>query len=103
VLAYAPPELLVAGPRDRRADLYSTGAIAYALLAGRPPFAESSARERIRAILHEAPPPFPDKVRDGLPRGLAELVLRLMSKELDRRPSTAREAIDALDAAVPGA
>ncbi|MBI3724520.1 protein kinase [bacterium] len=101
VLAYAPPEVLVAGPCDRRADLYAAGAIAWAMLAGAPPFRRDSKRDGIRSILSETPGSLPAAVRAGLPRPLEDLVMRLLAREPDDRPADARAAIEELDAAVP--
>jgi serine/threonine-protein kinase len=101
VLAYAPPEVLVAGPCDPRADLYAAGAIAYAMLGGAPPFRWDSAREQLRSILAETPVPLPLSVRRALPEGLEGLVMSLLAREPDERPASAREAIDALDAILP--
>ncbi|MEZ0229177.1 MAG: serine/threonine-protein kinase, partial [Planctomycetota bacterium] len=98
VLAYAPPEVLVAGPCDHRADLYSAGAIVYAMLGGAPPFRWDSARERLRSILAETPVPLAASVVRSLPRGLEALVMRLLAREPRERPESARAAIEALDA-----
>ncbi len=100
VLAYAPPEVLVAGPCDQRADLYAAGAIAYALLAGAPPFRGDSRRERLRAILSETPAPLPRRIRSTLPPGLEDLVMGLLAREPNDRPRDARAAIAALDGVV---
>jgi serine/threonine protein kinase len=102
VLAYAPPEVLVAGPCDHRADLYAAGAIAYAMLGGAPPFRRDSARDKIRSILGETPRPLPAAVRPALPPGLEPLVMQLLASDPDARPANARAAIDALDAIVSG-
>ncbi|HZU98260.1 MAG TPA: serine/threonine-protein kinase [Planctomycetota bacterium] len=100
VLAYAPPEVLVADPCDHRADLYAAGAIAYAMLGGAPPFRWDVKRERMRSILGQTPVPLPAQVRARIPRELESLVMRLLAREPDDRPASARDAIDALDAIV---
>jgi serine/threonine-protein kinase len=101
VLAYAPPEILVAQPSNHRADLYAVGAIAYALLKGAPPFSGDTARDRLKAILSETPAPLPRSVVSQIPRGFEELVMALLGREPNDRPASAREAIEALDASLP--
>src|SRR5205807_3223750 len=101
VLAYAPPEVLLASPSDHRADLYGTGAIAYALLNGAPPFRGTTKGDRLKAILSETPAPLPRNILTQLPRGLEELVMALLARDPDDRPASAREAIERLDASLP--
>jgi serine/threonine protein kinase len=101
VLAYAPPEVLLAGPCDHRADLYATGAIGYALLNGAPPFDGSTKAHRLKAILSETPAPLPRSILSAVPRGLEELVMALLARDPEDRPASAREAIERLDASLP--
>jgi hypothetical protein len=101
VLAYAPPEVLVAGPCDARSDLYAAGAIAYAMLGGAPPFRWDSKRERLRSILAETPVPLAAAVRAAISPELEAFVMRLLAREPKLRPASAREAIDELDSLVP--
>src|SRR5262245_25386185 len=69
-LAYMSPEQIDAGPVDARSDLYALGLVFYELLAGRPPFQSSSPRELLNLQCTAAPPPLPESVRRGLPRGV---------------------------------
>ena len=52
------PEQAPATRVDARADLYAWGVVAYELLAGRPPFAETSAQQLIAAHVMEQPAPL---------------------------------------------
>jgi serine/threonine-protein kinase len=80
---------------DARSDLYSLGALAYFLLAGRPPFACPTAIQTLAAHLGEAPAP-PAHFRPGLPTDLEAVVLRCLEKDPDRRYATAAELDEAL-------
>ncbi|MCP4225541.1 MAG: serine/threonine protein kinase, partial [Actinomycetia bacterium] len=87
--AYAAPESMEspqsAGPR---ADLYSLGGTIYTTLTGSAPFAGSSLAAIMAAVMTKEPPPI---VRADVPRSLARLVMQLLSKKPQDRPSSARE------------
>jgi len=68
------------------ADLYSLGATLYHLLAGRPPFLPSP--NIIMEIFEDDPPPLGTFCRD-CPKGVAELVRRLLEKVPDDRTPNA--------------
>jgi serine/threonine protein kinase len=92
--AYMPPEEARGEPVEARGDLYSLGATTYELLVGRPPF-EGTRSEIVEQHLNAVPKP-PRTLRDGLPRRLEALVLRLLAKSPADRPASAREVLDAL-------
>jgi serine/threonine-protein kinase len=77
---------------DDRADLYAVGAVAYFLLAGKPPFEARTLVEVTAMHLHAAPAPLVPPV----PAALAALVQRCLAKPPEERPS-ARELIALLD------
>lgn len=91
----APEQLTGDAPVDGRADIYALGVIAYETLAGQPPFAGSSVQRLMIAHLSDTPTPL-SEIRADVPRPLAELVTRMMSKEAAGRPSTASEVTFAL-------
>jgi serine/threonine-protein kinase len=64
-------------------DVYAFGVLAYELLAGRPPFTGSSFADLAIAHTSASPPPL-DKY--GVPKPLADLVLRCLEKEAEQRP-----------------
>ncbi len=92
-----PPELLSPGPFDRRADLYGVGAVLWEALTRRPLFrgtdAEAARRVLASCIVR------PSAVQPGLPRSLDDVVLALLTKRPEDRPSTALEAARALTSA----
>jgi eukaryotic-like serine/threonine-protein kinase len=100
-LAYMSPEQIDAGPVDARSDLYALGLVFYELLAGRPPFESSSPRELLNLQCTAAPPPLPDSVRAGLPRGVERLLLELLEKPPDARPGSAADVLAELEPFAP--
>ena len=98
-LGYMAPEQAAADPAtDHRADLYSFGAMAYEMLAGRAPFAGLPPRELLTAIVARDPEPLGPAV----PPALAALVHRCLAKDPAQRPATADDVVVALDAALAG-
>jgi eukaryotic-like serine/threonine-protein kinase len=96
---FIPPEaLLDAGKFDGRGDLYALGAVAYELLAGRPPFDRGNADELWQSHLTLTPPPASVRLGRPLPRDLEMLVMRMLAKDPARRPQSANETRDLLDA-----
>ena len=90
-LPYMAPEQLEGKDVDGRADLYALGALFYEMLAGRRPFTAMGAGPLMNAILNERPQPIA-RSRPVPPR-LESLVARLLEKDRDRRPRTARDVI----------
>jgi len=92
---YMSPEQTMGGDVDGRSDLYSFGCVLYELLAGRPPFVAEMPIAVMRMHLEERPVPI-GTVRSDLPRGLPELVDRLLEKEPDARPPDAGHVLRTL-------
>jgi serine/threonine-protein kinase PknK len=94
--AYMAPEAL-AGHVEPRGDLYGLGAIALRLATGRPPFEGRTLGELLqRVVSGAAPRPLP-----GVPRPLADLIHRLMARDLEARPGSALAVLDELDQLAP--
>ena len=90
-LPYMAPEQLTAAAKvDRRADVYSLGAVLYHALAGRPPFESQHRSELSRMILAGESPRLRRLVRD-LPRGLDLVVHKAIDVEPGQRYATAAE------------
>jgi serine/threonine protein kinase len=100
-LQYMSPEQIDAGPIDARSDLYALGLVFYELVAGRPPFESSSPRELLNMQCTAAPPPLPDPIRRGFPRGLERLMFELLSKSRDERPASAADVLHELEPFLP--
>ncbi|NMC21090.1 MAG: serine/threonine protein kinase [Thermogutta sp.] len=87
-IEYMAPEQADALPVGPKADLYSLGAVMYALLAGRPPFKVRSFAEILQLHRHATP----DSVRlyaPQVPEELDRILQELLAKDPDRRIATA--------------
>jgi serine/threonine-protein kinase len=95
--AYASPEQASGKPVDHRTDIYSLGVILYELLCGRLPFEGRNFGEFLVKHMTEPPPPSPPEVlRTELGRLLDDVARRCLSKEPERRYSSAAELRDLL-------
>jgi serine/threonine-protein kinase len=95
--AYMSPEQARGGDLGPASDLYSLGAVAYFLLAGRPPFGEDNALGLLHAHL-TAPVVPPSAANPQVPADLEGVVLKLLAKEPWDRFASAAE----LEAALAG-
>ena len=94
---YMAPEQAAGDPAtDSRADLYAFGAMAYELLAGRPPFHNMTPAKLLAAHLGEAPKDV-RTLRPDCPDTLADLVMRCLEKEPAARPQQAGDLVRVLD------
>lgn len=94
---YTSPEQLKGQPLDGRADVYSTGIVAYELLTGRRAFEGESLTAVILKVLSEPPPPMATAWSSTFPE-IEQIVDRAAAKSpADRFPS-AKAMRDALDA-----
>ncbi len=96
--AYMAPEQAAADPHvDHRADLYAMGALAYELLAGRPPFAGLSPQSVLAAHVTQSPEPLAS-LRPSVPPALNALVMRCLEKRPADRWQRAEELMPHLEA-----
>ena len=98
---YMAPEQWAGGRADPRADLYSLGCILYQMLAGRTPFVVSGrggepALAYMMAHTTEIPTGLLEIAPAACPAPLAELVMRLLEKDVAKRPSTALDVLKEL-------
>jgi serine/threonine protein kinase len=84
-LAYMAPEQLDGDAIDCRADMYSLSAVLYHLIAGRPPFEATQQAVIMHQIFNATPPPL-RTMREGVPKRLAALIERGLSKLREDRP-----------------
>lgn len=96
--AFMAPEQATTRPVDHRTDIYSMGAVLYAMLAGRPPFEAQTLAEFVHK--HLAVEPTPLTAFKDLPTRVSapcsRLVMRCMQKRPADRPQSARELRDLL-------
>ncbi len=98
--AYMSPEQAAAQPLDARSDVFSLGTCLYELLTAQGLFRQKETASPF-AVLHavrEAPIPPLRSVMPDVPQPLAELTERCLLRDRDRRPGSAAEVADALEA-----
>jgi hypothetical protein len=96
-LPYLAPEQAEPGAVvDNLADLYAVGAVAYALLTGRPP-ATGATPEEIRKEVRKGRPPRPSSVYKKVPPEFDGTVMRLLARYREDRFPTAGALLADLD------
>jgi serine/threonine protein kinase len=95
---FMAPEQAMGKHVDHRADVYSLGASAYALLTGRPPFEGANEYDVIYKQLNDeaAPPSEVAPVAAMVPRWLDQVILKALRKDPDDRYASMREMAAAL-------
>jgi eukaryotic-like serine/threonine-protein kinase len=96
---YISPEQALGERTDARSDVYSTGAMLYEMVAGRPPFdagGSGGAYAIIAAHLHQAPR-SPAELNPAVPAELARIILKALAKSPAERFSSAQEFLGALE------
>jgi tRNA A-37 threonylcarbamoyl transferase component Bud32 len=89
---YMSPEQVLGDNVDHRTDLYSLGITLFELSTGSVPFntGEVGYHHRHTAVQD------PRELQPDLPDALADLILRLLEKNRESRPQTAKEVLEAL-------
>jgi serine/threonine-protein kinase len=91
----SPEQALGSLEVDERSDLYSLGAVGYAMLAGREPFSDVSAEQVMYRRLTHDPSPL-ETVAPSVPKELAAVVMRCLARDPAQRWQSARAMRDAL-------
>ncbi|HSD86202.1 MAG TPA: serine/threonine-protein kinase, partial [Kofleriaceae bacterium] len=84
--AYMSPEQARGKSVDARTDIYALGILAYKMLTGALPFKADNAMDLIVQQLN-APPPQPIKLAPKTPAALSKLVVQMMAKAPEARPT----------------
>jgi tetratricopeptide (TPR) repeat protein len=98
---YMPPEQAMGGEITVQADLYSLGATLYEMVTGKPPFTGDDMVAVIGQHIN-TPPVSPSWYRPDLPPALAALIMKLLEKDPSRRPGSATEVLEILEAIESG-
>jgi tetratricopeptide (TPR) repeat protein len=93
---YLAPEQALGRDVDPRADLYSLGVVLYEMATGRLPFLGNNPLAVISQHIH-APLVPPRAHNPGLPPGLEAVILELMSKQPEDRPTSALSLLQRLE------
>ena len=92
---YAPPEQASGRPVTAAADLYSLGCVLFEALAGKPPFAGTTAMDMIVAHMQK-PAPIAAELDPRIPQDVSALIFGLMHKEPADRVAPASAVMDIL-------
>ena len=95
-LDYMAPEQAEGGLVDARADLYSLGAVLYALLSGGPPLRAKTLAEMLEKLYSSRPAPI-RRLAPETPEALEQLLDQLLEKDPERRIATALAAARRLE------
>jgi serine/threonine protein kinase len=97
--AYLAPEVVQERKRepDERSDVYALGILFYELLCGKPPFTSSEPKRLLVMHLEATIPPPPDTIT--VPAAVAELILRMTTKDPTRRPASFGDLLGRLEQA----
>jgi serine/threonine-protein kinase len=88
--AYMSPEQAMGDPIDRRSDLYSLGAVLFEAVTGRKMWGGGTDLEVLRRMALEEPPHLED-VAPGTPDAICRLHRRLVARDPNKRPASAKE------------
>ncbi len=94
---YMAPEQAIGAPLGAWTDLYAVGILAFELLLGHPPFANT--RDPVDVMdrhIHD-PVPSVGELLPGMATTMADWINRLVAKSPSDRPKSAEEAWDGLD------
>src|SRR6185295_5298023 len=96
-VGYMSPEQLRDMPVDARTDLFSLGVMLYECATGKSAFVGSSKIEICLQVM-QVDPTRPSELDSGIPRGLDDIILKAMAKEVDARYQSARAMLLDLNA-----
>jgi serine/threonine protein kinase len=84
------PEMIKSSHYTPSADIYSLGIVMYEMVTGQKPFGGRMKEQRMTRSLNVDPHP-PSEHAEYCSQELEDLIMRCISKDVDERPSEARE------------
>ncbi len=93
---YMSPEQVRGQPLDGRSDVFSLGVVLWELCTGRRLFAAGSELEELKSILTK-PVESPRSVEPTVPEELADVVMKALEREPNRRFASAKELAKQLE------
>ena len=93
---YMAPEQLLGEPVDHRTDIYSTGAVLFECLTGRPVFDAPNLMALMARHVDEEPP-NPATLNPDVPQVLSRVVLRALARRPEDRWQSALDLLRALE------
>lgn len=94
-LSYLAPELILGEPASPQSDLYALGVMLYEMTTGQPPFMGDNLTVLSQHLYATVVPPSSHNPQ--IPPALESLILRLMSRRPEERPTSAAEVRLALE------
>jgi len=89
-VSYMSPEQAEGKEVDHRSDIFSLGVVLYEMATGERPFKGDTSLSTLSAILRDTPKPVTD-TRASLPRDLAKIIRRALTKDRDQRFQSAKD------------
>ena len=95
-VSYMSPEQAEGKPIDHRSDIFSLGVMLYEMATGERPFKGDSNVSTLSSILRDTPRPITD-INPSLPRDLAKVVRRALTKDPEHRYQSAKDLRNELE------
>jgi protein kinase-like protein len=90
--SFMSPEQADGSKTDARSDLFSLGSVLYLMATGQPAFPGKTITAILRAIADHTPAK-PEQLQSQIPSGLSDLIVWLLEKEVNKRPTSADDVV----------
>jgi len=100
--AYMPPEVLLGGLPDARADIFGLGLVMYEMFTGTHPFRRSTETAPVPLRILQEEAIAVNKINPAVPENLARVVAKCMAKDPAQRYDSAKDLVNDLRAVERG-